>query len=112
MASGLRQIGIDPPRLPGTEDSRLEALQKLFEQAGFDDIAVRAIDVTVAFPDFGSYWRAQIVPFHPLGKIIGAMSDTDRAKLMEIVRAVLPVEANGSIAYSARANAVKARTPA
>jgi hypothetical protein len=56
------------------------------------------------------YWRAQIVPFRPLGKIIGAMSDTDRAKL--IVRAVLPAEANGSIAYSARANAVKSRKPA
>ena len=59
------------------------------------------------------YWRAQIVPFYPLGKIIGAMSDTDRAKLMEeIVRAVLPAEANGSIAYSARANAVKSHKPA
>ena len=58
------------------------------------------------------YWRAQIVPFRPLGKIIGAMSDTGRAKLMEIVRAVLPAEANGSIAYSARANAVKSRKPA
>jgi hypothetical protein len=40
------------------------------------------------------------------------MSDTDHAKLMEIVRAVLPAEANGSIAYSARANAVKSRKPA
>lgn len=112
LASGLRQIGIEPPRVTGTEDSSLEALQKLFDQAGFDDIAVRSINVTVAFSDFDSYWRAQIVLFHPLGKIIGAMPDTDRAKLMEIVRAVLPAEANGSIAYSARANAIKSRVPA
>ena len=112
LASGLRQIGIEPPRIAGTEDSCLEALQTLFEQAGFDKIAVTSIDVTVAFSDFDSYWRAQIVPFHPLGQIIGSMSDTERAKLMEIVRAILPAEANGSIAYSARANAIKSRVPA
>jgi SAM-dependent methyltransferase len=110
-AGGLRQIGVEPPRVPGTEDSSIEALQSLFERAGFEEIAVRPIDVTVSFPDFDDYWRSQTQTFTPQGKIIAALPETDRVKLAGIVRAALSAGPNGSVAYSARANAIKSRVP-
>ena len=63
----------------------------------------------VAYPDFDAYWRTQTPVFHPLGKLIASLSDADRTKLIDIVRGELPVGPDGGIAYSARANALKAR---
>lgn len=108
---GLRRIGAQPPHTLGTEDSRLEALSSLFAGAGLKDIATRAIDVTVSFPNFDDFWSTQAPTFNPVGKVIAALSETDRKRLIETVRAILPAAADGSITYSARANAVKARVP-
>jgi hypothetical protein len=40
------------------------------------------------------------------------MNESERARLMQTVRAGLPVRVDGAIAYSARANAIKALAPA
>ena len=108
---GLNQIGAKPPPVPGTEDSRLEALSLLFSGGGLKDIATRTIDVSMSFPDFNTFWRSQTPSFSPTGKMIAALSETDRAKLIESVRARLPAGPDGSITHSARANAIKARVP-
>ena len=44
-------------------------------------------------------------------KIIAAMTDTDRMRLMRTVEASLPCGPGGMIEYCARANAIKARVP-
>jgi SAM-dependent methyltransferase len=111
IRSGLIQIGAKPPLAPGTEDSRLEALRALFTEGGLKDVATRTIEVTMSFPDFNDFWRTQTPSYSPSGKVIAALSKTDREKLMESVRTGLPVGPDGSIVYSARANAIKARVP-
>jgi SAM-dependent methyltransferase len=107
----MRKIGMEAPPVPGTKDSSLQALQALFEQAGLDDIAVMSIDITVAYPDFDTYWRSQTPAFSPHGKVIAALSERDRLKLIEAIRGVLPISRDGSIAYPACANAIKSRVP-
>jgi hypothetical protein len=107
----LRQIGGKPPLAPGTEDSRLEALRALFTGGGLKDVATRTIDVTMSFPDFNDFWRTQTPSYSPTGKVISALSETGRKKLIEAVRASLPAGPDGGIAYAARANAIKARVP-
>ena len=86
----LSGLGIAPPQLPGTPDSTLEGLQVLFAGVGFDDIATRAIDGTCAFRDFDTFWRTQTPLMHPVGKLVAAMSEADRAALMDAVRAQVP----------------------
>lgn len=108
---GLNQVGAKPPPVPGTEDSRLEALTSLFAGRKLTDIATKAINVTMSFPDFNDFWRSQTPSYSPMGKMIAALSQTDREKLIESVRSLLPPSADGSITYSARANAIKARVP-
>ena len=109
LMNGMRRIGLAPPAVPGTEDTSLEALASLFKKAGYDDIAVRSIDVELAFPSFEDFWLSQVPSFTPHGKVVQALSEADRARLMEEVRIVLPVTPGGTISYSARANAIKAR---
>lgn len=108
---GLRQIGAKLPLVSGMEDSRLEALDALFTGAGLKDIATTTIDVTVTIPDFDDFWRGQAATYSPTGKVIASLSESDRKKLIEVVRARLPTASDGSITYTARANAVKARVP-
>jgi ubiquinone/menaquinone biosynthesis C-methylase UbiE len=108
----LRRMAIDVPDVPGTEVSNLGALASLFERAGLEKIATKSIDVTVAFPDFNDFWHVQTPSYSPVTKAIDAMRESDRLKLIETVRAGLPVCPQGRIEYSARANAIKARVPA
>ena len=107
----LQSLGIEPPQLPGTPVSTLDGLTALFAGAGLDDIATRAIEVTHAFKDFDTFWRTQTPLMHPVGKLVAAMSEADRAALMAAVRAQVPAGPDGKIAYAARANAVKGRVP-
>ena len=108
---GLRAIGVDTPSPSGTQASRLDAIELLFTQVGLQDIASRAIDVTVSFAEFDDFWRSQMPSYSPTTKQIAALPAADRARLIEAVRAELPASPDGSFAYSARANAVKARVP-
>lgn len=105
---GMRQIVADVPTLPGTDDSRLCALRSLFERAGLEEATTRSIDVTVSFPDFEAFWLAQTPSYSPTTKMIAAMPESDRVRLIASVRARLPVRPDGRIEYSARANAIRA----
>ena len=107
----LSALGIEPPQLPGTPESTFDGLAALFAGVGFDDIATRAIDGTCAFRDFDTFWRTQTPLMHPVGKLVAALSDVDRAALMDTVRVQVPAGPDGKIAYAARANAVKGRVP-
>jgi ubiquinone/menaquinone biosynthesis C-methylase UbiE len=107
--SGLREIVADLPALPGTEDSSLGALRLLFARAGFEEIATRTIEVTVSFPNFDDFWLAQTPSYSPMTKMIAAMTTSEQAKLIEVVRTRVPIRGDGRIEYPARANAIKAR---
>jgi ubiquinone/menaquinone biosynthesis C-methylase UbiE len=108
---GLSQIGARLQPVPGAEVSRLETLSSLFAECGLEDIATRTIEVTLSFSDFNEFWQSQAATFSPTGKVIASLSETERAKLIGLLRASLPAGPDGSIRYSARANAIKARVP-
>jgi len=111
LRRGMRQFGADVPEAPGTRDSSLGALHSLFDRAGFERIATKAIEVTLTYSDFDDFWQAQTPSYSPTTRIIAAMTKSERERLMETVRAGLPVRPDGRIEYSARANAIKARVP-
>jgi ubiquinone/menaquinone biosynthesis C-methylase UbiE len=108
---GLREAVADVPALPGTEDSGLSALRLLFERAGLEEIATGCFEVMVSFPDFEAFWLAQTPSYSPTTKMIAAMPKSQRIRVMETVRARLPIRTDGRIDYPARANAIKGRVP-
>jgi ubiquinone/menaquinone biosynthesis C-methylase UbiE len=111
LRRAMLRIGADDPPVSGTETSRLDAIRQLFAQAGLQEIASRTIDVTVSFPDFDDFWQSQIQRSNPTSKMIAALPESDRAKLIVTARAELQAAPDGTFAYSARANAIKARVP-
>ena len=106
----LREIGIEPPMSPGTDASTLAALVTLFEQSALKEITTRTIDVQMRFASFEDLWQLSALPFNPITKLMAALSNGDRARLMDRMRTILPANPDRSVSYSARANAIKARS--
>jgi SAM-dependent methyltransferase len=111
LRAGLESIGIEVADLPGVAGCGLAALRGLFERAGLSHIATRTIDVTQSFAGFDDLWQTMRPNFGPRGKIVAALSETQRSRLLQVLRASLPPGRDGSIAYSSRAHAIKARVP-
>jgi len=108
---GFREIGIDPPQVPGAEDTSMEALNRLFAQAGLEQMEVRSVEVTAEFANFDEYWRSQTPAFTPQGRLVSELTLSQREILIDAVRSVLRTHSNGKVFYSAHANAIKSRCP-
>jgi len=108
MLAGIRSIGVDPITSPIIPEQTLDGLRASAEAAGFSDIVVTRIEAVQSFRDFDAYWQEQSVPVS-VGKTIGTLDDAQRERLRNVMRATLPIAADGTISYPARAVAFKAR---
>jgi SAM-dependent methyltransferase len=108
LAEEMKSMGIDVPKPPSPEVSRLEALTDVWTGAGLEDVSTRGIEVKRSFADFGEYWN--IVQGGPsvAGKL-KAMPPDDLARLQAAMRARLTPDSGGRIVLSARANAIRGR---
>jgi SAM-dependent methyltransferase len=111
IRSALDRIGAPSPRPLGLESSSFASLSALFAGCGLDDIITRSIAVTMHFRDFDEFWRTHTPAYSPHGKVIATLSESDRDRLKETLRAGLPAGPDGGITCSARANAIKAHVP-
>jgi len=87
---------------------RPEALLALFAGAGLNGPEVMAIDIPTRFASFEEYWQPFLGGQGPAPAYAMALDETTRARLRERIRARLPLQADGSIALTARAWAVRA----
>jgi ubiquinone/menaquinone biosynthesis C-methylase UbiE len=111
LRSGFRKIGIEPPQVPGADVTSMEALKRLFAQAGLEQVEVRSLEVRAEFANFDEYWRSQTPAFTPQGKAVSELAPPQRDALIDAVRAALPTNSDGGVFYSAHANAIKSRCP-
>ncbi len=88
---------------------RPDPLAELFAAAGLSGVQVRAIDVGTTFRDFEDYWAPFLGGQGPAPGYAMSLSDSQRAKLRDLLHAGLPIAADGSIALIARAWAVQGR---
>jgi SAM-dependent methyltransferase len=87
---------------------RPEALKELFASAGLRGAQVTAIDIMTSFAGFEDYWRPFLGGQGPAPAYAMALDDTARARLADLIRGRLPLQADGSISLIARAWAVRA----
>ena len=110
IGTELRAMGINTARPPSFEISRMEALQRLWSDAGLEGIETRVIEPVRTFANFDEFWAINM-----LGPVIGpTVRDLSPAKVEDLktrVRARLPADSAGHITCSARANAIKGRLP-
>jgi SAM-dependent methyltransferase len=106
----LRAMGFPAPLPPSSDVSRVEALEKLWTDAGLRDVETRRIDVQRTFTDFDDFWESAMLG-SSIGPTVASMSPDNAALLKSRVRAGLPADDARRITYSAFANAVRARVP-
>jgi SAM-dependent methyltransferase len=86
---------------------RPEPLTALWTGAGLDRVSVSAVLVPTVFSDFDDYWRPFLGGQGPAPGYVASLTAEHRDALCERLRARLPVEADGSIARTAQAWAVR-----
>jgi SAM-dependent methyltransferase len=83
------------------------SLKKLFESAELTDVEVQAIEVTALFRNFDDYWTPFLGGQGPAPTYVASLTEGDRARLRERVRAALPTRPDSAIHLNARAWAVR-----
>jgi SAM-dependent methyltransferase len=109
MLRSFEAIGVEATRSPTVPEQQLDGLRACAEAAGLSDIATTRIEATQSFRNFDDYWEVQTLTVSPLGKAAAKLDEGQRARLRETMRGLLPIASDGSITYSARAVALKAR---
>ncbi len=100
--------GLDPAARELDEGRRFpicrpEALERLFTEAGLEDVSVRAVDVPTLFRDFDDYWFPFLGGQGPAPAYAMSLTEARRGDLRERIRASLPPSGDGSIRFTARA---------
>jgi ubiquinone/menaquinone biosynthesis C-methylase UbiE len=106
----LKAMGIAPVRPPSADASKIEALRKLWTDAGLVDVETRRIDVQRSFVDFDDFWTAATLGA-TIAPQLASMAPDDIARIKPRVRAHLGEDSAGRITYRAWANAIKGRAP-
>lgn len=106
IRQGLGEMGV-AATIPGADTVRLERLHELWTDAGLDDVETRQINITVRYDNFEDFWEANTSIRNSVSNAVASLSPADLENLVGRVRAILPTDADGRIAYGAHANAVK-----
>lgn len=89
---------------------RPEPLRQLWIDAGLFDVSVEAIEVPTKFENFDDFWQPFLGGQGPAPTFAMSLTEQRRDALRERIRELLPHNADGSIALTARAWAVRGRS--
>jgi ubiquinone/menaquinone biosynthesis C-methylase UbiE len=104
----LRALGQKIVYPPSVDASRIDAMRKLWTDAGMTNVETQEIAVQRTFDGLDDFLSLGLTT-PSIGPIVKAMRPSDVDTLKARIRDRLPTDANGRITYSARANAVKGR---
>jgi SAM-dependent methyltransferase len=90
---------------------RPEPFRALFTDAGVADAVLDGIEIPTVFADFDDYWTPFLAGQGPAPAYLADRTDDERAALREALHERLPTAADGSIALTARAWAVRGTRP-
>jgi ubiquinone/menaquinone biosynthesis C-methylase UbiE len=112
LARGVIDIAGEVMLSPTVPEAMPDGLRDTLTSAAYAEIDVTTIEASLTYRDFEDYWTSQTATFpHPVAKSVAALSDRDRARLRDTLRATLPAAGDGTITYSSRATAFKAHKP-
>ena len=111
LREAIEAAGVTIAHMQGHENSRREALDRLFRAASLDDVATRMIEVDVTYPDFDDYWTNQTALPNTTVQHLRTMTAAEVEGVKAHLRQHLPQDRSGRIAYKARASAAKGRVP-
>jgi SAM-dependent methyltransferase len=105
-------VALDPAAAELDEGHRFslcrpEGLSELWTNAGLDQVAIHAIEVSTVFADFDDYWRPFLGGQGPAPGYVTSLADEHRRALGDLLRVRLPFSLDGSIRLTAKAWAVQ-----
>jgi ubiquinone/menaquinone biosynthesis C-methylase UbiE len=106
----LRSMGIATTLPPSVQASRMEALQRLWTNAGLEDVKVRTITVQRRFGSAQEYWDAS-TGTGTIRPTLDRMAPDARAELKARLLARIAPAGGGPVTLSARANAITGTKP-
>jgi ubiquinone/menaquinone biosynthesis C-methylase UbiE len=107
----LQSLGIEALRAPGFMNSAHDAMRAIWQQAGLQSVDMQVIRIPVVYSSFDDFWEIATLPVGPTSQTVSKLSPDMREKYQQRLREILPIAADGRIAYEAFANAVKGRVP-
>jgi SAM-dependent methyltransferase len=84
-----------------------DPLRTLWTDAGLHDVVVHPIDVPTVFADFNDYWQPFLAGQGPAPAYTMSLPQEHRLALGDLLRTRLPYQADGSVALTARAWAIR-----
>jgi hypothetical protein len=106
----MHAVGMPPPQPPRGKATVMAELERMWEDAGLEEIQARKISVKRDFRDFDDFWSANTGTGR-LRPMIMVMPREDVAQLQMRVRTRLGVLTNGPVSHEAHANAIQGRVP-
>src|SRR5580658_8445030 len=100
LGKAFKAMGKDYTRVSSNASNR-EVMQSLWQDAGLRQIETRQIRVPVTYSSFEDFCESNLVPIGPAGQVLKAMSPAEMAQLKQRLREILPIAADGRIAYEA-----------
>ena len=89
-------------------DCNKPAMKQMFQDAGLQEITLKAIEIEQQFADFEQFWTPFRGGQDPAPTYLMSRKEEEQEALRELVKARLPIAADGSIKLRARAWAIKA----
>lgn len=86
-----------------------EALRKLFEGAGLENVEVRGLDITTRFASFDDYWQPLLTGQGSAPNYFATRDERTQNMIRERLRKLLTTDCEGAIELPARAWAVLGR---
>ncbi|WP_371502505.1 methyltransferase domain-containing protein [Kitasatospora sp. NBC_00374] len=109
-------VAVDPGAVALHEGRRFpvchpDRLRALWTRAGLVDVAVTPIEVATVFTGFADLWEPFLAGQGPAPGYLAALAPTTRDRLRAALGEAVPTRPDGSIAFTARAWAVRGRRP-
>ncbi len=109
LLAALSAVG-RPALTPPSAASASAAIRRLWEDAGFEAIAVKEIVVEKRFDDFDAFWR-NVSAIGSVVPILAGLPEADLTRVKAETRARVSSDASGRVTHQACAYAIRGRKP-
>ncbi len=111
LREAIEATGVTVVHMQGHENSKREALDRIFQAASLENPETRMIEIDVTYPDFDTYWQSQTALANTTVQYLRKMPPADVERVKAHLLEHLPTDQSGRITYKARASAAKGGVP-
>ena len=104
--AALRQKEISYPLPPSADISRLEKMRNLWDEAGFQSIETKVINVKRSFGDFDDFWNTT-TSSPALTSVLKNLNVTTLNEIKNSTREILSINTGASVICNGSANCIK-----